>query len=59
MSERHIVKIIASVDLRVTDSELQEEVTDLEEAKQALIENACDDCCTWQVEWSNGDVEVK
>jgi hypothetical protein len=68
MTERHITKITAICDLTPDDTEYDDPEDDeddldgrpvisLEEAKQSLIENACDDCVTWKVEWSDGVIE--
>jgi hypothetical protein len=59
-TSRRIVKLVAT--LAFDDPEVEEMAearTDLEEAKQALIENACDDCVIWTVFWSDGDEETR
>jgi hypothetical protein len=53
----HIVKITATLNLDpgVTEGE---PITDKQEAIQSLIENACDDCCDFEFQWSDGRVEA-
>jgi hypothetical protein len=58
MTERRIVKIVATLTFDdPDDDELTEAVTDVEGAKQSLIENACDDCVDWTIVWSDGSEE--
>jgi hypothetical protein len=60
--DRRIVKITAILAFPEPEPEDLEDhgfgpewepVTSTEDAKQALIENACDDCVTWEILWSD------